>query len=230
MNKESFERLRDWVEPAHPMIVERYEDIVKIYRFIRENYQARINELFDGVSRQIGYIVTSTVPVMLEFSEDGVLKNVEVGAEHLRGTLFEQVTKVFKPGEKVGVRAGKYDIFLIWFEALKLRLRKDWVEPAHFRRDILLERAQHVQPGIDIKWDVREPAHWFDPGTRMMLEDAIQIAVLDEVYPELRLAERVAFYRYASLQQVRPEVMEPAHFQRPEVDQLLQQLRKLLER
>ena len=229
MDRESFERLRDWVEPAHPMIVERYEDIVEIYRFVREKYQPAVDELFDKISRQIGYIVASTVPVMLEFGEGGVLNSVQVGADHLRGTLFEQVVQVLKPREKFSVRAGKYNIYLIWYDALKLRLRKDWVEPAHFRRDVLLERAQRAQSGAEIKWDVREPAHWFDPGTRMVLDDAIQISVLDEVYPELRLAERVAFYRYAYLQQVRPEVMEPAHFRKPEVDQLLQQLRRLLE-
>ena len=229
MKTEIFEQLRDWVEPAHPMIVEHYEDIVDIYRFIREKYQDLIDTKFDEVARQIGYVVASTVPVVLEFSEEGALKDVEIGAEHLRGTLFEQVVRVLKPGKKLSVRAGKYEIYLIWFDALKLRLRKDWVEPAHFRPDFLLERVQRAPSAVDIKWEMREPAHWFDPGTRMVLDDAIQIAVLDEVYPELRLADRVAFYRYQYLQRVRPEVMEPAHFRKPEVEVLLQQLRRLLE-
>jgi hypothetical protein len=61
----------------------------------------------------------------------------------------------------------------------------------------------------------------------MVLEDAIQIAALDEVYPELRLAERVAFNRYMAYRVVKPEVMEPAHFlHRPELDQIIHQLRQ----
>ena len=70
----------------------------------------------------------------LKFADEGVLKRVEIGAEHLRGTLFEQVAQVLNPGEKLSVRAGKYGMFFIWFDVLKLRLHKDWVEPAHFRK------------------------------------------------------------------------------------------------
>ena len=71
MKADTFAKLRDWVEPAHPMVVERYDDLLTIYRFIREKHQETIDKLFDEVARQIGYIVTSTVPVMLEFTEDG---------------------------------------------------------------------------------------------------------------------------------------------------------------
>jgi hypothetical protein len=28
---------------------------------------------------------------------------------------------------------GAYNIHLVWFDALKQRLRTDWIEPAHFR-------------------------------------------------------------------------------------------------
>ena len=58
--------------------------------------------------------------------------------------------------------------------------------------------------------DVIEPAH-FKPSPDPWREKVL-IAVIDEVYPELRLIERIGklkdFLRY----RVRPEVIEPAHF------------------
>ncbi|MGO9975927.1 MAG: hypothetical protein ACLP01_24600 [Solirubrobacteraceae bacterium] len=59
--------------------------------------------------------------------------------------------------------------------------------------------------------EVLEPAHWFDPGVAIGVEDAVVISAIDEVYPELRLAERIAADRLA-LRQIPPEVKEPAHF------------------
>ncbi len=226
MQEETFRNLRDWVEPAHPAIFEHYEDILAIYHHIHEHLQEAIDDQFDLIARQIGYVVTSTIPVILEFSDDGQLNGVEIGADHLRGTLFEGVVELIKPGENLKVHPGKFNIYLIWYVALKLRLRKDWVEPAHFRPGFEITQAQPAFEAREIKWDVREPAHWFDPGIRMVLEDAIQIAALDEVYPELRLAERVAFNRYMAYQIVKPEVMEPAHFlRRPELEEIIQRLR-----
>lgn len=226
MQEEIFRNLRDWVEPAHPAIFEHYEDILAIYRYIQKNLQPEIDSRFDRIARQIGYVVASTVPVILEFSEEGTLKDVEIGADHLRGTLFEGVVEAIKPGKTpLKVHPGKFNLYLIWYIALKLRLRKDWVEPAHFRPGFEITRAQTAQQASEIKWDVREPAHWFDPGIRMVLEDAIQIAALDEVYPELHLGERVAFNRYMASQIVKPEVMEPAHFlRRPELEEIIQRL------
>jgi hypothetical protein len=57
-----------------------------------------------------------------------------------------------------------------------------------------------------------EPAHWFEPGLAAV-QDKVVIAAIDEVYSDLRLAERIASVKVA----VRPEVMEPAHFQRQEL-------------
>ena len=59
--------------------------------------------------------------------------------------------------------------------------------------------------------EVREPAHWFDPGVAIAIEDAVVISAIDQVYPELRLAERIAADRLA-IRRIRPEVMEPVHF------------------
>jgi len=29
-------RNRDWVEPAHPMLVQRFDDFIDIYRFLKD--------------------------------------------------------------------------------------------------------------------------------------------------------------------------------------------------
>ena len=62
---------------------------------------------------------------------------------------------------------------------------------------------------------MQEPAHWFLPSATISAEDKVLISVIDEVYPELKLAERVSATRQA-LRRVLPEVMEPAHL-RPTV-------------
>ena len=118
---------------------------------------------------------------------------------------------------------------MIWFDALKLRLRTDWMEPAHFRdylklkesfKDILrfdwVEPA-HVALGGEVPSrvdpDVMEPAH-FRPSTDPW-RDKVLIAVIDDVYPELRLVERISKLKdIMSSRVVKPEVMEPAHFKK----------------
>ena len=38
---------------------------------------------------------------------------------------------------------------------------------------------------------VREPVHWFDPGLKLPVEELILVSVIDEVYPELRLVDKI---------------------------------------
>lgn len=225
MSEEIFSRLRDWVEPAHPMIVKLREDLLALYSLIREQYQQEIDRTFDRVSRHIGFVVATTVPAVFEVDENGVLKNIAMGAAHLRGTLFDRaLSETLNPlvgtqiahreNESMPIAAGTYNIYLIWYQALKLKLHTDWLEPAHFRRERISELRGVGQRVAPIPPEVQEPAHWFDPGIAINFEEKLQIAVLDEVYPDLRLAERVAAPRQARRMQVRPEVVEPAHFRR----------------
>jgi len=199
------------VEPAHPMIVALHDSLVAIYKTIREKYQEKIDATFDEVSRQIGFVVTTTVPVEIEVGDKGKLKAATV-AEGLKGTLFERIAGAVGADAAGGnVAAGKYNVYLIWYPALKLRLRTDFVEPAHFRTaqpavQPQLAAATKLVPGV------REPAHWFDAGVALAGEEAISIAAIDEVYPELRLAERVSAARQASRGILGPGIHEPAHF------------------
>jgi hypothetical protein len=135
MENKTLENMRYCVEPVHPMAVRLYSDLVTIYRFVKDNYQKEIDAAFDRASQQIGFVVTTTVPVMLEVGESGAIKSLSMGSESLKNTPFEkEIPAVFylkKKGEnKLSVSPGVYNLALFWYEAVKLRLRTDWMEPA----------------------------------------------------------------------------------------------------
>ena len=99
--------IRDWVEPAHPMVVRFYDDLLAIYRRIRDKFQQRIDETFDATSRTIGFLVTTTLPLTLEIDKKGIDEIYpELG-------LVERITRLK--------------------DLLRTRVRPDVMEPAHFR-------------------------------------------------------------------------------------------------
>ncbi|HTY20801.1 MAG TPA: hypothetical protein VMC44_04120 [Geobacteraceae bacterium] len=208
---------RDWVEPAHPVLVQRFEDLVAIYTLLKDSLQNKVDTVFDRVSKQIGFVVTTTLPVTIQIAGGGKIEKIEFTSKNLNGTLFEQeFTSLFKEltGKSAGkVGAGNYRLFLLWNEALKLKLKVDWIEPAHFR-DF---RAAQIQPAVveelaaQLTPGIREPAHWFDAGIAIDKEEEILIAAIDEVYTDLHLAERVALARRDSIR-LSPGIREPAHF------------------
>lgn len=212
---------RDWVEPAHPVLVQRFSDLVEIYRYIKDAIQPKVDSIFDRVSQQIGFVVTTTLPVKLQVGEGGKVDRIEFALKNMQGTLFEkEFVPIFKEiaGKKLGkVASGSYKLFLIWHEALKLKLKTDWIEPAHFRTfprmpiqtAAVEDLANQLNPGI------REPAHWFDAGIALDQEEEILIAAIDEVFIDLKLASRIAVSRRESLQFV-PGIREPAHFRKLE--------------
>jgi hypothetical protein len=202
-------------EPAHPMVVKLHDDLVALYTHIRDGYQARIDEAFDRVSRDVGFVVATALPYTFEVG-DGRVKGIIV-TDGLQDTLFDrELTAALKPlyddPVPVEITAGSYGLYLFWFEALRLRLRTDWMEPAHQRVRLdpeeirrAKERLKHkemVKKVEDLDKDIfvrprpwEEPAHWFDPGIMIAAEEKVLISVIDEVYPELRLADRVGHYR-----------------------------------
>jgi hypothetical protein len=217
---ESSARFGDWREPAHPAVIRLYDDLIQVYRAMRER-QRDIDAAFDRVAAQIGFVVTTTLPVRVEIAEQGAVKGVQFDGEALRGTIFEKELSPFlrelatKPF--TGVPAGSYRFYLIWHDALKLKLRRDWLEPVHVLQGLLnsliarpVEAAAAATSSM-VRPEVREPAHWFDPGVVIAIEDAVVISAIDEVYPDLRLAERIAADRLA-IRRIRPEVLEPVHY------------------
>jgi len=178
--------------------------------------QKDIDAAFDLVASQIGFIVTTTLPVRVEVAEEGNIKKSSFDSEALRGTIFEKALSGFLQeltSKSFGnVPAGTYRFYLIWYDALKLKLNHDWLEPAHVIQGLLGSLVAQQGAALSAsRPEVREPAHWFDPGVAIAVEDAVVISAIDEVYPELRLAERIAADRLA-IRQIRPDVMEPAHY------------------
>jgi len=210
METKTPERLRDWMEPAHPAVVKLYDDLTAIYRIIREEAQQRLDAAFDGVSRKIGYVVATTLPVVIELGEGGEGVKIMMGADHLRGTLFEvAITEALGDLQFKGLAEGRYQIYVLWYDALRLKLRADWMEPAHFGVDQLGVTAG-IRPAAS-RPEVREPAHWFNSGWALTVEEAVLISAIDVVYPELGLGCQIAASRQAQRQMIRPEVKEPAH-------------------
>jgi len=160
-------------------------------------------------------VVTTTLPVSIDIADGGKIARIELRAKNLQGTIFEkEFAPIFKDltGKSPGkVAAGNYPLYLLWHEALKFKLKVDWIEPAHFIRDrFRQEAAIEAVPG-QFSPAVREPAHWFDAGIALASEEEILIAAIDEVYTDLKLADRIAMARRESLKFV-PGIREPAHF------------------
>jgi hypothetical protein len=202
-----------WREPAHPGVLKLHDDLVVILTLIRDKYQAVIDRAFDSTARQIGFVVTTTLPVVVDVADGGKVAGVKMGAENLRGTIFENgFAEVLRPlaAEKLAnVSAGSYKLQLIWLGALKLRLPCHWCEPAHVGLSAQLRQASSA---AIFDYGPVEPAQWFDPGLMVSVEEAVLIHALDEVYPQLKLVERIGQIRAAALTKVGPGVHEPAHF------------------
>lgn len=81
-------KFRDWVEPAHPAVVQQFDELVDIVRFLKDGFQAEIDQAFDRTARQIGYVVTTTMPVLFQIGEGGKIESVELADKNLDGTLL----------------------------------------------------------------------------------------------------------------------------------------------
>jgi hypothetical protein len=164
--------------------------------------QKEIDAAFDRVAAQIGFVVTTTLPVRVEVAEEGAVRKCSFDGDALRGTIFEKELSGFlqefaqKPFG--GVPAGTYRFYLIWYEALNLKLKFDCFEWAPWP---LFESRLSQQAGISasalVRPDVKEMVPWLDPGLAIALDDALVILAIDDVYPELRLVERIHAGRLA---------------------------------
>ena len=169
--------------------------------------QREIDAAFDRVAAQIGFVVTTTLPVRVEVAEEGAIKGASFDGDALKGTIFDKELSGFlreltqKPFS--GVPAGSYRYYLIWYDALNLKLRFDWYESAHILQGLLgsivSERGAITSPSL-FRPEVQESAHWFDPGYAIAAEEAVVILAIDQVNPELRLAERISAGRLAVAQ------------------------------
>jgi hypothetical protein len=241
-------------EPAHVSLVRQYEDLVAILKYIRDKGQEVIDQGFDRVSSKIGFVVATTVPVTAEVGKDGKINNLLMRGKHLEGTLFDEIllpalSEKIK-GKQIPVAKGSapsegnYDFYLLWFDALKLKLGAGQFrpppEPAHFRLAAELARFRpppepahvsfrpppepaHFHLTEELAQFLRgqstsflgrfrpppEPAHWFLPGALITQEEQVLIVALDEVYPELRLVERISASRLGEEVMLNPQPLPP---------------------
>ena len=99
----------------------------------------------------------------------------------------------------------------------------DWIEPAH------LTPEGWGEVSVTSK---REPSKQPDPHPDPWREK-VMVTVVDEVYPELGIKDRIASARETLLRRVRHEVVEPAHFRdlvRRISPEILEELVAVLER
>jgi hypothetical protein len=224
------------VEPAHPMQVRMHEDLIGIYSHIRDHYQQEIDKTFDRVASQIGFVITTSMPVILKIDKGGLVAGgIIIDGLQFKGTLFEKefngllkTTKETHFPDKV--TPGEYRIFLFWYEALKIKLRTEWMEPAHIgswmepahfgsiimQHDWMknIEEEEFTEAGLKrpLMPEVKEPVHWFNPKVSLSANELILINVIDQVYPELRLVEKITSIRESYKRVIRPEVKEPVHY------------------
>lgn len=103
--------------------------------------------------------------------------------------------------QKSSISPGTYNLALLWYDAIKLRLRADWMEPAQpvYRLASELMGSQHPmhemqaeakQPGFEHQEDAR----WLDRSRLIAMERAVLIAAIDEAYTELKLGERIGMF------------------------------------
>ncbi|HEY1203467.1 MAG: hypothetical protein ABSH46_16430 [Bryobacteraceae bacterium] len=203
-----------WVEPPHPSVIRLYEDLIQVYRSMKEN-QREIDRVFDRVASQIGFVVTTTLPVRAEVESKGVVRSLEPDGEAIRHTLFGTEFTPFLAELKgqvfQDVSPGTYRFFLIWYDALLLKLQWDIYEPAQVLASLIDMITQPAEmAAAAVRPEVQEPAHWFDPRIALPVEDVLTISAVDAVYPELRLSERIAANRM-SVRRIASHVMEPVH-------------------
>jgi hypothetical protein len=202
-------------EPAHPMQLKLQEDLLSIYRQIREKFQKEIDKAFDRTASQIGYVINTAIQVTVKI-EKGSTSIIIIDDDQFKDTILEKEMK--SPLENMrklsfDIKAGEFNIYLFWYEALRLRLRTDWMEPAHHRNIFQIEALKYMELQQFKPRTVPppEPVHFFNPLIPISDEELILVSVIDQVYPELQLADKISKARLYSRKMINPEVMEPVH-------------------
>jgi hypothetical protein len=202
-------------------VIKLHDDLVDIYRVIRDRYQSAIDQAFDDVSRQIGFVIMTTLPVTLKV-EGTKVSSMLVG-ENLRGTLFEHTFGEVLGGFGVpegGVADGSYSLYLIWYDALKLKLHTDWMEPAHVPGVERIDVSQRLRTDITEVVNLRPgfgPASASLPTGSTAAWRSVQRGPGHQRHrrgsPELRLVDRVKEARRVTAKAILvPGIREPAHF------------------
>jgi hypothetical protein len=197
------------MEPAQPAIYRQHETLIRIYKLIREGFQAEIDQVFDNVSEKIGMVITTSLPFRMQIKSHKIVNAEVMLAQNEKASLYHSelnsVLAKMNGKETSKVSDGNYELYAFWHDALKMKLKTSWMEPVHFRG--ILDKPAAYELG---KYSWMEPVHWFDPRLDLVLDEKIVISAIDEVYPDLRLEERVFSIRKDLYRQM-TGVTEPVH-------------------
>jgi len=224
------------IEPALPSIVHLYEGLVQVYRFMK-NEQPAIDNLFDRVASQIGFVVTTTLPIRAEVEDKGKVRSLGLDSEALRGTLFASEFGPFLEERKSrafeNVPSGNYRFFLVWSSALQLKFHAPDPSPQERVAEPIYSMLRQPQVTTTPGYEWMEPAHWFDPRVALAVDDVVAISAIDTVYPEFRLAERISANRGSLLlnwYKLVAESGEPVHPPLASRETLLGELKAILQK
>ena len=84
MSEASSARIQGGAELVQPAAIRLYNNLTQVYRIMRER-QKEIDAAFDRVAAQIGFVVTTTLPVRVEVAEGGEVKGVSFDGERPEG-------------------------------------------------------------------------------------------------------------------------------------------------
>jgi hypothetical protein len=178
-------RTKLWQEPAHPLLSRKY-DLEKLYRLIQSNQQ-KIDEAFDSVSKKIGFVATTTVPISIDVDDKGKIK-IAMAAENMKGTIYEEaLSKAVAPilRDSAPMNPGSFEMLLFWEPALKYTLRA-----AVDELKLTKVPGEPQQPN--------EPAHYvrlrkdiLDMFDSEPVMGSVLIDVIDKVYTDLKFGESI---------------------------------------
>jgi len=184
-----------WLVREPPHFVRSFEDLVTLYEVIRDKYQAKIDQSFDAVSAQIGFVVTTMLPVTVVIDPKKTISAADLGEESLRSSIFgkqfaEVLDGIKRESSFSELKPGDYNIILFWNKGLQ----------AIFAAT--KSSAESMQAG-----PTPQPAIKTLPG-----EAAVLFSAIDKVYPDLNLGRRLSD-RYINADWTHRIWTEPAHFQ-----------------
>ena len=83
MSEASSARSRGGPELVQPAVIRLYHNLIQVYQVMRER-QKEIDAAFDRVAAQIGFVVTTTLPVRVEVAEEGAIKGASFDRDPLK--------------------------------------------------------------------------------------------------------------------------------------------------
>jgi hypothetical protein len=178
-----------WLVREPPHFVKNFGDIVRFYEIVKEKYQKDIDNAFDSVSEQIGFVVTTMLPVSVVIGRGGKITSMELAEDSLKTSMFntalKDVLSSISKNEAGFTKMGTYNLIIFWNAGLQALLGAT-CDPT----------PEPASPQIEV--DI--------PG-----EAKVVLSAIDRVYSDLHLGSYIS-NKYGMAYYERPPVNEPVHF------------------